>query len=91
MAKTQARQDQADKETVPVLIEYQVPNHYLLDQISLPGTKSGVLLLNSGTEWYVKAILNNDRKSRKKRNNFVIIQLEIYAREEEENEDENDE
>ena len=72
----------ADEETIPVLIEYRIPNQSLLSEISLPGTSGGEVNLQSGTEWYVKAILNNDRKSRKKKNNFVIVQLEIYAKDE---------
>jgi hypothetical protein len=57
-----------------------VPNQSLLSEISIPGTKSGEVVMHSGTEWYVKAVKNNDRKSKKKRNNYVIVQLEIYAR-----------
>lgn len=72
-AKSQAQQDLADEETVPVLLEYLVPNQTLLSEISMPGTQSGEVILHSGTEWYVKAIKNNDRKHRKKRNNYVIV------------------
>ena len=65
---------------MPVLLEYIVPNQTLLSEISIPGPQSGEVIFHSGTEWFVKAVKNNDRKSKKKRNNYVIVQLEIYAK-----------
>ena len=84
-AKSQAVADHSEPDTLPVLLEYLVPHRDLLsNQLTLPGTRTDEIVFIAGSEWFVKDVLNNDRKSRKKRNNFVTIQLEIYAKENEE-------
>ena len=82
IAKQMARDDIADEDTMPVLLEYIIPDHNLYQRLQNVGMRPGEVIIESGTEWFVKGIKNNSSKHKKMKDNFVIIQLEIYTKEE---------
>lgn len=71
----QAKLDDAESDTMPVLLEYQLTSINQLHNYSSPGLNSGEIVLESGIEWFVKKMKWN----KDKRKGFVlIITLEIY-------------